>query len=335
MIHGHGDDTYRFGSKIRINFSTNIPNVSHPGLEKHLASHIHIISCYPDPSAGALTSRIAEVSGIGIDNILVTNGAVDAIYSIAQMYAGRRSAIIAPTFSEYADAAHIYRHTVRYIDSVDRLPDVDVLWICNPCNPTGSFIPADRLLRIIDSHPDTLFVIDQAYEDYVVDDCISDREVTERSNIVVLHSMTKRYHIPGLRIAYAVAHSDIIGRLKQYRMPWSVNSLAIEAAMYALDHPDEFNMDTVSMVAEQRRVAARLRESCIETFPSETNFVLARLPHGTAAALKQWLVDEYGMLIRDASNFYGLTDAHFRIAVQRREDNDMLITAIQQWLHRS
>ncbi len=332
MIHGHGDDTYRFGSRIKVNFSTNIPGVRHVGLEEHLARHIQLICSYPDPDAGVLSGRIASGCCVETENILVTNGAVDAIYSIAQMCKDSRSVVVSPSFSEYGDAARMYGHKVSHIDSIDSLPETDVVWICNPCNPTGAFIPADRLLQIVDSHRETLFVIDQAYEDYVVHDCISDRAAAVRCNLIVLHSMTKRYHIPGLRISYAVAHSDIIDWLKRRRMPWSVNALAIEAVTYALDHPDEFNMDAESMVAEQRRVAARLEEAGIETCPSETNFVLARLPHGSAAELKQWLVENHGMLIRDASNFYGLTGAHFRIAVQSHSENDLLISAIDQWL---
>lgn len=333
MIHGHGDDLYRYSGDIQVNFSTNIPEVRHYGLERHLASRISDISHYPDPDASALTARIATTLGVGSDNVLVTGGAVDAIYSLARLHAGSVSAIMAPTFSEYADAAAMYGHTVVYFDGLCHVPQADMVWICNPNNPTGSVIDPASILAAAQSRPSTLWVIDQAYEDYVDTPVLTDAEAVAVGNVVLLHSMTKRYHIPGLRVGYMVAAAAVVAALRQSRMPWIVNALAIAAVDYALDRQAEFAIDTRALVAEQKRVSARLRAIGVEVADSSTNFLLARLPGRLHASdLKQWLVGSAGMLIRDASNFYGLTPSHLRVAVQGRSDNDKLVDMIQLWL---
>lgn len=118
-------------------------------------------------------------------------------------------------------------------------------------------------------------------------------------------------------------------------MPWSVNSLAIEAALYCFNHEIEFKVDTSTLINERCRIAKKLQELGITTFDSQTNFMLCRLPWSTAKSLKKYLIEKHGILIRDASNFHGLDEQYFRVAAQTTEENDNLIKGIESWLKQS
>lgn len=334
MIDGHGDDLYRYSGMVHINFSTNIPqNVNHDGLLKYLHECGAVLRNYPEPEPKSVEQHLATVHGLPAENIIVTNGATEAIYLLAHLFAGKKSAIIVPTFREYQDAAGVFAHTISYLHSMNEIEesDADVVWLCNPNNPTGQIFDRDELLAIIDGCKDKVFIIDQAYALYSVKTVLSVEDVMQRDNVVVLYSLTKQFVIPGLRIGYAIGPVRLFGALRRLRMPWSVNSLAIEAAHYLLDKNDATHIDRQALHEEALRLSDALSASGIEVDPTDCNFLLARLPHKTASELKDWMVENYGILIREASNFEGLTPSHFRIAAQSRAENDVFIKAIKEW----
>ena len=116
-------------------------------------------------------------------------------------------------------------------------------------------------------------------------------------------------------------------------MPWSVNQLAIQAGMYLLAHPDEAPVDIVAYLKEANRLRKRLQAlGTMDVWETETHFMLVCLRFGKASALKEYLANQHGILIRDASNFEGLDDRFFRIAAQTPEENDRLVEAIKRWL---
>ena len=144
--------------------------------------------------------------------------------------------------------------------------------------------------------------------------------------------MTKDFGIPGLRLGYVTGSRKLIDRLCSKRMPWSVNQIAIDAGLYLVDHSDDYRVDAAGLSLERERVAALISAMGIKTYPSDSNMLLCQLPRLSAAELKAHLVDEYGILIRDASNFEGLTERHFRIAVQTVVEDDKLIKALKKWM---
>lgn len=333
MIDGHGDDIFRYGDKIKINFSTNIPQaVDHSGLLNHLAKAGAIFKNYPEPEPRSVEQKLAELYGIDAANIIVTNGATEAIYLLAHAFSGRQSAIIAPTFREYQDACGVYNHAVQFVTSLDEIgQDKDMVWLCNPNNPTGNVYDKRELLEVIDYHRDTLFVVDQAYALFSVKDVFSIADAMQRNNVVVLRSLTKQFVVPGLRIGYAIGSVEIMTRMRSLRMPWSVNSIAIEAALYLLDNSGTYAFNAPELHAEAMRLGSEMSRLGIDVSSTSCNFLLGRLPYSSAASLKSWLIDNHGLLIRDASNFEGLTPRHFRVAAQSHEENNMLINALREW----
>ena len=116
-------------------------------------------------------------------------------------------------------------------------------------------------------------------------------------------------------------------------MPWSVNQLAIQAGCYLLQHEDEYELDLEGLLDECDYVGRRLTEmGGMEVWPSKTNFLLVQLRNGKASALKDYLAKEHQILIRDCSNFEGLDERFFRIAVQSPEENELLLSAIEEWI---
>ncbi len=333
MIDGHGDDIFRFGDKIKINFSTNIPQkVDHSGLLNHLAIAGAIFKNYPEPEPLSVEKKLSEMNDIEAENIIVTNGATEAIYLLSHAYQGSETAILVPTFREYQDACKVYKHTIQFIASLNDIESgKDMIWLCNPNNPTGQVYEKNKLLSIIDNNPNTLFVVDQAYALFSVKDVLSVTDIKVRNNLVVLNSLTKQFVVPGLRIGYAIGPVTVLKRLRSLRMPWSVNSIAIESALYLLNHSSQYMFDATKINTEAKNLGDKIVKLGIEVMSTDCNFILAKLPSNTAKELKVWLIENYGILIRDASNFEGLTPRHFRVAAQSSEENIILINALKEW----
>ena len=148
-------------------------------------------------------------------------------------------------------------------------------------------------------------------------------------NLVVVRSLTKVFAIPGLRLGYIVANRNLVKLLWNIKMPWSVNALAAEAGCFIADNYQALLPDVSSLA---QSCACLQNALCsvggVEVTPSGTNYLLARLTKGSAAQLKQYLVKQHGLLIRDASNFRGLSPAHFRVATQGEQKDSALVAAI-------
>lgn len=335
MIEGHGDDLYKYGKKIVSNFSSNVYNrIDHSGLYQRLNERLSTIYSYPEPMPYSLESEIARRYSLTPRQVCVTNGATEAIYLIAQVFQGRISAVLGPTFSEYADACRVHRHKVKPFYSLDALPeDAELVWICNPNNPTGEVRNKEDLKALVDSHPDKLFIFDQSYEYFTLKSLLGIKEAASFPNVILLHSMTKQYAIPGLRVGYFTASEGLTDDVRCRRMPWSVNSLAIEAAKYLLEEGDGISADIPQLLAERERLTnLLLATGMLEIWPTDTHYMLIKLRMGKAAALKDFLAVNHGILIRDASNFEGLDERFFRIATQTPEENDKLVKAISEWM---
>lgn len=348
MINGHGDDAFRFGRPIAANFSSNVyGHVDLEPLKAHLRKRLDAIGHYPEPEPYTLESALAALLGIDPAAVCVTSGATEAIYLTAHAFEGAHSTILAPTFSEYADACRLFDHStalapllwlsarsLRNTRGSESHPQLrSLVWLCNPNNPTGSVVAKEQLVAAIEANPETVFVIDQSYGFFTQEALLTAAEAVRYPNVVQLHSMTKRYAMPGLRLGYITAHPTLLERIRAVRMPWSVNALAIEAGLFLTEHPDTGRIDVPALLTEARRLRAALDAlPGLSAEPTQTHFFLCHLAEGSAAELKQWLAEQHGILIRDAANFEGLDAGHFRIATQTPEENDAIVAAVRQYL---
>ena len=335
MIFGHGDDTYRYGDKVKINFSSNIyQKADLRGLEDYLSQHLDAIRHYPAPVAQELEEMIANKLGVPNGMVMVTSGANEAIYLIAQLYHGWASIIPQPTYHEYEDACKMFGHLISYdrTDNLEILPQDRIYWICNPDNPTGNVILKPLLMRIIKQNSRYLYVLDQSYADYTIQKVIKAKDIVNCYNAIIIRSLSKKYCIPGLRLGYLVASPIIIDRLRQIRQPWTVNTLAIEAGKYLMEHNPKVLPEMHIYLTEAQRLKSELQNieglMVMDTF---THYMLVNIDWATSLELKNWLIEHHGILIRDASNFHGLDDHCFRVAAQMPDENDALIAAIKEY----
>ena len=335
MIHGHGDDTYNF-KNIRINFSSNVnPQGINPGLQEHLKSCINKLDAYPEPLAENLARRIEQQKNLAPGSVLITNGAVEAFYLLASLFQNKKSLIYTPSFSEYEDACKMYSHKIEFcgnsLFSEKNEKQFDIAWICNPNNPDGKIFDKEILRRKIQQNPGTLFVLDEAYIEFLNKDISLENEAANIQNLVVVRSLTKRFSIPGLRLGYLVCKPQFMSQLKEKLMPWRINTLALEAGLYCFskEYTDKFNV--AEILAESQRFQSEIDKiEGFEVWPSETSFFLVKAPEN-ANEIKKQLAEKYGILIRDASNFRGLSEFHFRLSTQSPDKNNELIKVLRTW----
>ena len=336
MIEGHGDDVYRYGELVKMNFSSNIfQHADHTALKEYLAEHFDVINNYPEPQPRQLERLIAHRLGISPEAVMVTNGATEAIYLIAQLFRNYASVIPQPTYCEYADACRMYNHIISYEnnDDLQTLPADRVYWICNPNNPSGNVLMKGFVDYVVRRSPRYTFVVDQSYEAYTKAELLIPREMMGLPNLFILHSLSKEYGIPGLRLGYVTAEPDLLRLLRNLRHPWSVNALAIEAGKYLIRHGHFAVADLDAYLEETERLRQALRQlEGIRVFETKTNYMLCEIEPATATELKSWLIHERGILIRDCQNFYGLSNHFFRISAQLPEENDALVEAVRDFL---
>lgn len=324
MIAGHGDDAARWPG-VEVDFASNVLRADHSQLFAYLREQLPLLSRYPEADCRTAEQAVADYHGVRAEEALLTAGATAAVYLIAQAWRGGRSHILQPTFAEYADACRLHGH-----EMVESAEAADLVWRCQPNNPTGS-VDAESLLedKAFRTSRSATWILDHSYAAFTTRPLLSAREAVRRGDVLIMHSLTKRFGLPGLRMGYVVGAEALIARVRAQRMPWSVGALAQGAVGWLLSHEQLYPIDAEAISRERRRVSKALEAMGIAVCPSDCHMLLCRLPEGESASeLKGWLLQEHGLLIRDASNFAGLTAAHFRIALQRREENDRLLRAL-------
>ena len=336
MIQGHGDDIFRYRELLKMNFSSPCyQHADHTALRQHLAEHVDVLANYPEPYPQDLERLIARQHGISPEAVMVTNGATEAIYLIAQLLQDSCSIIPGPTYMEYADACRLYKHVITYenMGDVADMPKDRVYWICNPNNPSGNVLMKGFVEYVVRRSPRYTFVVDQSYGAFTREHLLAAHHVQEQTNLFILHSLSRQYGVPGLRIGYILAHPTNIQLLRAQRHPWAIPALSIEAARFLLQEGKPAVDDVDAYLAETERMRSALRKiKGLRVFETKTNYMLCELSDVKALVLKNHLIKEHGMLIRDCSNFYGLSDYFFRVTAQLPEENDALVAAISDFL---
>lgn len=337
MLHGHGDDTYNFAGELRGNFSSNVfPYGMDKELVAFLKEKIATLKTYPEPLGQPLAVALAEQHGVAAENILPTGGATEAFYLVAELFAGQDATILIPSFAEYEDACRKYGHSIRYVQNTTPLEEAaqgaDTFWLCNPNNPDGKQFDENEIYRCIEKYPQTAFIIDEAYVDFCPEAKSLLKMIEKYQNLIVIRSMTKKYVIPGLRLGYLVANEKLILRLQKKLMPWRLGQLTVAVGCYlAKQKTTHFIQYKNELLIESKRVQQEISKiQGFEIQPSETNYFLMFCPC-KAAEMKEYLLNEHALLVRDASNFRNLPENAIRISTQTPEKNELLINGLKIW----
>lgn len=336
MIHGHGNDGYLYKDKVVADFSSNVsPWGTPPALMEHLQEVLRTVDHYPEPMGESLAQALGDFHSISPASVIPVNGATEAFYLIAQAFQNKRSLVIYPTFSEYEDACRIFQHPLTFIHRSQfleaDLSQAELIWLCNPNNPTGDLISKEQLEQKIAQYPKVQFVVDEAYMDFTLADESVVPLLAKYQNIIVVKSLTKNFCIPGIRLGYLLGYEDRVRAILKGKMPWSVNSLAIEAGCYILKNYHALlpPLDTLLGETEQLRRSLQAIEG-VEIDATQTHYFLCHTPAITAKTLKKKLIQTAGILTRNGDNFRGMGKHTLRIATQLPEKNKLLGIAMQQ-----
>ena len=336
MLQGHGDDVHFFNDII-ANFSTNVWYKSNfEKLAAYIRDNLSIIKNYPEVSAESLKELLSKHHNINQSQIIITNGATEAIYLISQTYNSKKSTILCPTFAEYEDSSKINNHKILYKkwDDLDKnsIFNSDLVWICNPNNPTGDILKKNDLDTLILANQNSLFIIDEAYIDFTTEISSITENINNYNNVIIIKSLTKNFAIPGLRLGYIISSTNLIEKLTLFKSPWSVNSIAILAGKFILNNLKDFKIPLTTYLKSAHDFKEMINKlDYFEVVQSNTTFFLVKLLKGNSKDLKNYLANTFKILIRDASNFRGLNSSYIRLATQSKEKNLLLIKALKEW----
>ncbi len=334
MLNGHGDDLYAINGKVKYNFSSNVYYKGCPeSLLNHIAKCVNEIQSYPSPVAQELNILAANKFQLNSDQFLFTNGATEAFYLIAQWFKGKTASIVAPTFAEYEDACKSFNLKYKLISKSELINvNTNLVFICNPNNPDGSVFTSIELESLFQNNPKTTFIIDEAYIEFTNETTSIISLVQQYLNLIVVRSLTKTFTMPGLRLGYIVSNTSMIQNLLTLKMPWTVNTLAIKAGEFIFEHYEDLIFDAQLLLDETKYFQQRLsRLSCINIKQSYTSYFLMELNLDKASKLKEYLINQHQILVRDATNFNGLDGEYIRVATQSSSANQCLIEALEKW----
>jgi len=325
-------------------FSSNISPLGFPPLvKKVIKKEIQSLDVYPDPDSTKLRSHLEWYTGIPKDQIVVGNGATEIIYNFCKAFLGKKTPILipVPTFGEYEAACKLagckisFFKTMNLNESLDEfiklIPKNGCVFLCNPNNPTGALIPKSKMLEIIKNakKKDTLVFVDECFIELVPRSNESVvKDLKKFDNLFVLRSLTKSFGLAGIRVGYGLGSKKMISILNKIKVPWNVSGLAQKAASAALCH--SFYLDkTRNLIKKESKylsgsIAKMPNFSC---HSSATNFILIKSKIKSKTLQKKLLAKK--ILVRDCSNFRGLTDQYIRIAVKNHKENVRLIKALE------
>lgn len=354
MIIGHGGNIHEvahwLGCDPRdiVDMSSNMnPLGPPPGLMDHLSNRLDTIFALPEADANRMKTAAADWYQISANRVLAGNGSTQFIYALPRALKTKRALIMAPTYADYTDACRMEAavHDFIYTTAAEnfgadinslsqKVSGFDTVFICNPNNPTGQLIPGAELASLCRKHPETFFIIDESYLPFASDGDKESLVHTDLDNIIILSSMSKIFRIPGLRVGFVIGAADVIQKLAAYAMPWSVNSLAQEATCYLLAQTAMAGFFIEStrefIAAEKHRFVEHFQDAPkIRFFPSETGFLLAELKDLTADQV--WTeMARHRFLIRNCSNFNGLSENFIRISLKTAAENDKAAGILKQ-----
>jgi len=337
-----------------IDFSANInPLGLSENIRQTLYTSIESLIHYPDAQGHDLKHAISQYYHVKDEMITLGNGAVELMYILCHMLSPKRIMVTAPTFSEYEAAARASGAMIEYfylqadhhftIDiqaMVKQLATIDLVFICNPNNPTGTLLTNIQIqeLLIAAMASNTYVVVDESFIDFLPNEgAYTCRQLlAEFSNLIIIHSLTKFYAIPGLRLGFALANAELTNLLHSGKDPWNVNTLAQKAGVAALND-SAYQHQSKEYIGKNKMdlYHSLLSIPGLKPYLPSVNFILINISAsnmtgeelGNAMAV-------HNILIRDCSNYPGLSSSYIRIAVKRPEENSILLRTLKKVIGR-
>lgn len=348
----HGGDIYR--NHVTLDYSVNMNPLGIPNSVKD-ALHRAVDRCdtYPDIHVEKLKNAVSEMIGVSGDNLIFGNGASELFIAVVHALQPKKVVIPVPSFYGYEHAAGTVTDDIIYYylkEENQFLPDedffkylhedVDMLFIANPNNPTGVRMEKNQLVELIRhcKNKDITVVLDECFIEFCCENPSMPAvnrsgalsaldQIDQIDNLIIIRAFTKIFTIPGVRLGYLVCGNEGIRAKIARQLPeWNISTFAQEAGA-ACTKETEFLERTYSYLETERSFLVNALENLTDiqckVFPGAANFLLLYSPKPLYEKLL-----EHGILIRDCSNFRGLKNGYYRIAVKTRQDNEQLVKVI-------
>lgn len=340
LVHGGDWAGYRaeFGCDA-LDFSANVSPLGLPaGVAAAITNALPTADRYPDPLCRELRAALAGAEGVPADWILCGNGAADLIFRLALAVRPRRALLPAPTFAEYEAALQTvgcavqrvflreeneFAVTEEFIDAVT--PETDIVFLCQPNNPTGQVTPPALVERLVRRCAEcgAVLVVDECFLDFLPDrdGWTAKQLLRDAPQLIILKAFTKLYAMAGVRLGYALCgDAALLEKMCGAGQPWAVSSLAQAAGLAALQET-AYAGAVRALIAEQRpRVAAGLRALGLRVMDGQANYLLFRATPDFGEKLRR-----RGAVVRSCANYPGLDAAWYRTAVRTAEENTRLL----------
>ena len=347
LVHGGDWAGYRaeFG-RDALDFSANVSPLGLPhGVAAAISAALPTADRYPDPLCRELRAALAAAESVPIEHILCGSGAADLIFRLVLAVQPRRALLPAPTFAEYAAAldtvgcaverfllyeANDFAVTEDFVQAVTE--ETDMVFLCQPNNPTGQVTPPALVERLIGRCADcgAVLVVDECFLDFLPDrDALTaERFLNDAPKLVILKAFTKLYAMAGVRLGYALcSDAALLDKMRAAGQPWAVSGLAQAAGLAALE--ETAYADSVrTLIADQRpRLAAGLRALGLRVVDGQANYLLFRAPADFGAKLRR-----HGAVVRGCGNYPGLDETWYRTAVRTQKENEQLLKIMREVL---
>lgn len=345
----HGGDWAGYLAEYRqqpLDFSANISPLGMPaGVRDAIAAAIPTADRYPDPLCRELSAAIGEKEGVPAAYCLCGNGAADLIFRAVLAAKPKKALLPAPCFAEYAQALEtvgckIERYFLRE-EQEFRLdagfpekiqPDVDMVFLCEPNNPTGVTSSREFLRRVLEKcrKAGAVLVLDECFHDFLdaPEEHTMKGELAAFPNLLILRAFTKLYAMAGVRLGYCLsANGAFLERMRQAGQPWAVSALAQAAGLAAL-REDAYAAEVRALICTERAwLKEELKKLGLRVIDGEANYLLFQSEKPLAEPLRA-----KGILLRDCGNYIGLDATWHRTAVRTHKENERLIQTLGEVL---
>lgn len=355
----HGSDIekiceyYHLKKEDIINFGANVnPLGLSASVKAALASHLDILSSYPDREYTSLREVLSAYCRIPSDYILPGNGSSELISLLIDALSPKHTLILGPTYSEYSRELSFSGSTQEYyhlkeeqdfrLDADDLCTvlakgNYDLLIICNPNNPTSSAILHDDMEKLLCFCADhgVFVMIDETYVEFAPDiEAVTAVPFTQRfTNLCVLRGVSKFFAAPGMRFGYAVTgNQDFLREMKEKQIPWSLNSVGAYAGELLFQDQDYIDRTRQLILTERGRMYDALSQlASLKVFQPYANFLLLKIlkEEKTAFDVFETCIKN-GLMIRDCSSFQCLDGEFVRFCIMMPEDNSRLLKVLEK-----
>ncbi|MEW6328108.1 MAG: histidinol-phosphate transaminase [Thermodesulfobacteriota bacterium] len=300
---------------------------------KGATEEIHLGNHYTEPYSWRLKERISDYVKVPVENIHINAGSELILRQLFSLY-GQRAHLIAPTYYLFEEIAE--KKTCTFLAEKEdflfnmkvlKIPeDTTVAVIVNPNNPTGTVFNIKENLSLIERHPETMFLIDEAFIEFGGNTAAG--LIFEYKNVIVTRTFSKAFSLAGFRVGYAIAGKELISYLNNHNDAYPLARPAEAAAITSLEHLDKIDARVVMLKGLTKGFAKSLQDLGIMTYPTETYFFLGKIPHMSADEFAKVLSDK-NIHIRPLHQ-EGLGNNFLRFATSTSENNRIVLDTIRE-----